>query len=351
MELTVTARKTFPGFTFEADFTVSGDRIGVFGPSGGGKSTLATLIAGLQSPDDGEILLDGECLFSSRKGIRLPPDKRRIAMVFQQPCLFPHLDVKRNLLYGFKRCALRHRSINFAALAKVLKLDGLLGRSVAKLSGGEKQRVALGRAVMANPRLLLMDEPLSALDDGLKFQIIPYLKSVSAEFGIPYLFISHSLIEMRLMTELVLPVERGEVLPKATPDQLARARMGYSQVGYINLLTLRSPLPAGRIFAYRWGANELLVSAESQDHVSLFELSSKDIIIFKKHPQAISARNLLRCTVSGTFSSGNKMGIELDCQGERLVTEIVPEAAEELKVVVGCTVFAAIKASSFRKLG
>lgn len=349
MELSVQARKSFPGFTLEADFAVSGDRIGVFGQSGGGKSTLAALIAGLHSPDAGEICLDGHCLYSSRKGIWVPPEKRRIAVVFQQPCLFPHLDVRSNLLYGFKRCAPKHRTVDFAVLVDVLRLEGLLERGVSNLSGGEKQRVALGRAVLANPALLLMDEPLSALDDGLKFQIIPYLKSVSAEFGIPYLFISHSLIEMRLMADQVLPVEQGRILGQTTPDELARARMGFSQVGYINLLRLENPRQANGIHAYRWGETELFVSAGSMES-SLFELSSKDIIIFKKHPEAISARNLLGCLVVKTFSSGNTMGVELACGSEHLITEVVAEAAEELGIVPGCEVFAAIKATSFRKL-
>jgi len=350
MELSMQAKKNFAGFTLEADFTVSGDRIGIFGQSGGGKSTLASLIAGLHSPDAGEICLDGHCLYSSRRGICVPPEKRRIAVVFQQPCLFPHLDVRSNLLYGFKRCAPEHRTIDFAVLTEVLMLDGLLERGVNNLSGGEKQRVALGRAVLANPALLLMDEPLSALDDGLKFQIIPYLKSVSVEFGIPYLFISHSLIEMRLMVDQVLPVERGRILERTTPDELARARMGYSQVGYINLLRLEDPRQAGGIHAYRWGETELFVSAGSVESASLFELSSKDIIIFKKHPEAISARNLLKCLVVKTFSSGNTVGVELACGSGRLVSEVVAEAAEELGIVPGCEVFAAIKAASFRKL-
>ncbi|WP_243374925.1 molybdenum ABC transporter ATP-binding protein [Geotalea sp. SG265] len=351
MELYVQASKSFVGFQLETDFTVSGERIGIFGQSGGGKSTLAALIAGLHSPDKGEIILDGHCLFSSAKGISVPPEKRRIAVVFQQPCLFPHLDVRSNLLYGFKRCALKHRTIDFAVLIEVLKLGDLLERGVNNLSGGEKQRVALGRAVLANPRLLLMDEPLSALDEGLKFQIMPYLNSVSSEFAIPYLFISHSLVEMRLMAEQVLPVERGRVLPQTTPDELARARMGYSQVGYINLLRLTAPRPERGIYAYGWGDHELAVSAGSTEPAALFELSSKDIIIFKKHPEAISARNLLRCMVVKTFSSGNTVGVELACGTERLVAEVVAEAAQELGIVPGCQVFAAIKASSFRKLG
>jgi molybdate transport system ATP-binding protein len=165
MKLSMTTHKRFESFALSTDITVSGDRIGIFGVSGSGKSTLVSMLAGLVEPDSGEIVLDGDCLFSSSKGINLRPEQRRIAMVFQQHCLFPHLNVRNNLLYGYKRCPEEYRTIDFAAMVEVLKLDGLLDRGVANLSGGEKQRVALGRAIMANPRLLLMDEPLSALDD------------------------------------------------------------------------------------------------------------------------------------------------------------------------------------------
>ena len=351
MQLNMTVRKRFDAFTLEADLAVQGDRIGIFGASGCGKSTLVSMLAGLLAPDHGEILLDGDCLFSSTHRINLRPEQRRIAMVFQQHCLFPHLSVKNNLLYGFKRCPRKLRSIDFTTLVSVLKLKELLGRGVTKLSGGEKQRVALGRAILANPRLLLMDEPLSALDDSLRFQIIPYLKSVSAQFGIPYIFISHSLVEMRLMTDTVLVFEQGNMVGQTTSEQLARNRMGQSPVGYINLLELSDMTERDGMCAYRWQGGELLLSAGNHDIVNgLFELSSKDIILFKKHPEAISARNLLNCSVSGLFESSGKIGVELKCGAGRLVAEIVQEAARELDIQVGSTLYAACKASAFRRL-
>jgi molybdate transport system ATP-binding protein len=342
--------KSFGAFTLSTDFSVGGNRVGIFGVSGSGKSTLVSMLAGLQEPDSGEIVLDGDCLFSSGKGINLRPEQRRIAMVFQQHCLFPHLNVRNNLLYGFKRCPQAYRTINFNSLVEVLGLEGLLVRGVTNLSGGEKQRVALGRAILANPRLLLMDEPLSALDDTLRFQIIPYLKSVSEHFAIPYLFISHSLLEMRLMTETVLAFEKGAMIEQTTSEQLARSRMGSSQVGYINLLNLGRSSEAGSLYAYPWGAARLLLSAVSERDVSMAELSSKDIILFKQHPEAISARNLLQCTVRSLFSSGRKIGVELDCAGNTLVSEVVQDAVNELSITPGSTVFAAVKASAFRIL-
>ena len=350
MHLSMMVNKKFTAFTLTADITVSGDRVGIFGTSGSGKSTFVSMLAGLLKPDSGEIILDGDCLFSSARKINLRPEQRRIAMVFQQHCLFPHLSVKSNLLYGFKRCPAEYRTINFDTLVAVLKLEGLLKRGVTNLSGGEKQRVALGRAILANPRLLLMDEPLSALDDSLRFQIIPYLKSVSEQFGIPYLFISHSIVEMRLMTDSVLFFEHGTVIAQTSSEQLARNRMGASPVGYINLLQLGQSRQVDGLFSYRCGVGELLISAGNEKSEALFELSSKDIMLFKKHPEAISARNLLKCSVISTFESGNRVGVELAYGEQIFIAEVVKQAADELSIIVGSELYAAIKASAFRRI-
>ncbi len=351
MELRVTVTKSFGEFSLAAEFASTGDRLGIFGESGSGKSTLANLLAGTAAPDEGSIHLGGECLFSSEAAIDIPPEKRRIAIVFQHPYLFPHMNVKGNLLYGYKRCAQENRRIDLESVAKVLKLEGLLERGVNNLSGGEKQRVAIGRAILSNPRLLLMDEPLSALDDQLKYQIIPYLKNVCEEFGIPFVFISHSMVEMRLMAERVIVFEKGRIIHRTTADQLARQRMHTSQVGYINLLKPGQPRPVDGLFAYPWGGVELLVSFRTKQPDPLLELSSKDMILFRKHPEAISARNLLKCRVAGLFESGNRTGVELECGGERLVAEVAKQAAQELGIEVGREIFAAIKASAFRELG
>jgi len=351
MEMRVKAGKRYGAFAMDFDFAVSGERVGVFGESGSGKSTLVGMLAGLLQPDRGEITLDGECLFSSARRINVPPERRRIAVVFQQPTLFPHLSVESNLLYGFRRSLPEQRTIDFATLVDVLNLDGFLERGVNNLSGGEKQRVSLGRAVLANPRLLLMDEPMSALDDDLKFQIIRYLKSVSEQFRIPYFFISHSLVEMRLMADQVIVVSGGRNAALTTADQLARVRMGHSPVGYINLLKVKAPRRVEGLFAYRWGNQELLISAGDDQAEALFELSSRDIILCKRHPEAISARNLIVCTVASTFVSGKRIGVELACGDQLLVAEIVESAAEELGIMAGCELFVAIKAVAFRRLG
>jgi molybdate transport system ATP-binding protein len=351
MELRVNAAKRYGSTILEYNFAVTGERVGLFGESGSGKSVLVGMIAGLIQPDRGEIFLDGDCLFDGARGINIPSERRRTAVVFQHHSLFPHLNVRSNLLYGFRRSSPENRTLDFDTLVDVLKLGNLLDRGVNNLSGGEKQRVALGRAVLANPRLLLMDEPLTALDDNLRFQVIPYLRSVSERFAIPYLFISHSLVEMRLMADRVLVVQGGRIVKETGPEQLAREMMGDSQIGYINLLRLSSPRRVGNLFAYSWGDTELLISAGSENGETLFELSSRDIILCKQHPEAVSARNLIACRVVNTFAAGNRIGVELASGEDRLVAEIVEPAARELGVSAGVELFAVIKAVAFRRLG
>jgi molybdate transport system ATP-binding protein len=350
MDLKVDIKKDFGHFSVDMDFTFRGERVGIFGPSGSGKSSLVGIISGLRNPGKGLIILDGDVLFDSEQGIEVPSEHRRIGMVFQRPYLFPHLNVKGNLLYGFKRCSHENRRITIEGVVDVLRLDHLLERTIKNLSGGEQQRVAIGRAVLSNPRLLIMDEPLSALDDRLKFQIIPFLKDVGETFNIPSIFISHSLLEMRVMADQVLVVSEGRVIEQTTSENLARGRMGENDTGYINLIRVRRPRRLDGLYAYKWGEQELLISSGNEQKEGLFELSSREIILFKRHPEAISARNLLNCRVADIFETGRRVGVEMDCGGERLIAEVVKEAADELSITKGGEIYAAIKASAFRRL-
>jgi len=350
MKLRVAIQKRLGNFFLDTDFSVDGEKVGIFGPSGGGKSTLVGLIAGLIRPDTGSITLDGETLFDGSAGINTRTEDRHMGMVFQRPSLFPHLSVKGNLLYGYKRCAPEKRKIAFDDVVEVLEIGKLLERGVKHLSGGEKQRVAIGRAVLRNPRLLLLDEPLSALDDSLKFHIVPFLKNVCEAFRIPYLFISHSLLEMRIMTDRTLHLVNGRIVEETTAEDLVRKHMGQSMAGYMNLIRLSEPRQVDALYAYTWGDGQLLTASGDDRPEGLFELSSTDIMLFKSHPEAISARNLLKCVVVDTFEAGNRIGINLDCSGGRLVAEVVRQAADELGITAGVEVYAAIKATAFRKL-
>ncbi len=351
MELNISVYKSLGAFKLKVDVNLSGDHTGIFGTSGSGKSTLVNLISGLQQPDKGCITLNGETLFDSARGINIRAEHRRIGLVFQHSHLFPHLSVRENLLYGYKRSAPELRRIDFNSLVEVLQIGNLLERGVDLLSGGEKQRVAIGRAVLSNPRLLLLDEPLSALDDNLRFQIIKYLKLVCHSFSIPYLFISHSMLEMQLMTDYVLSLSHGGVVGLTSTQDLARLQMGISTAGYRNILTLADPSRINGLNHYNWGGTELVISPGNAQNENTFELSSNDIILMKQHPEFISARNLIKARVSSIFEVGHKVGIELAVGEERMVATVVKEAANELAVETGSELFAVIKASAFRMLG
>ncbi len=350
MLLEVDIDKKFPGFSSRLKFSLTCDKCGFFGPSGSGKSTLMNMLAGLVEPDRGFIRMSGKSLFDSKLKINLPPEKRKIGVVFQHGHLFPHMDVQKNLFYGMKRREPRDRNIDPEQLVEVLQLESLLKRDVTKLSGGEKQRVALGRTILACPDLILMDEPLSGLDGQLKYQIIPHLRRVFREFSIPMLFISHSLQEMRMMTEDVLVMQEGMIDKHLPTEELARSSLGSGSRGYTNLLQLNKSKDLGDMFSYRWGGVELLLVKTHDTRSGQFSLSSRDILLFKKHPEAASARNMLSCKVRGTYQTDWLVGVELDCRGNSLIAEIVPQSLQELGIRSGAEVFAVIKASAFERL-
>ncbi len=350
MDLYVDVRKSFGDFTCRATFSLTSYRCGVFGPSGSGKSTLMNMIAGLLSPDDGSIHLNGTSLFKSGEGLNLPPEKRRIGIVFQHAHLFPHMNVRKNLFYGHKRTPADERHIDPDQLIAMLQLDQLLDRTISKLSGGERQRVALGRTILACPRLILLDEPLTGLDETLKYQIIPYLQKVFSQFSIPLLFISHSLGEMRLMTEQVVVMKDGIAQQPMATEDLARESLGHGGKGYMNLFTLESAEDAGGLLSYRWGEVELILVKTSHPASGRFALNSRDILLFKKHPEATSARNMLPCIVRRTYETDWLVGVELDCGGQTLIAEVVPPSVEELDIRPGSRIIAVFKASAFIRL-
>ncbi|WP_163336179.1 molybdenum ABC transporter ATP-binding protein [Desulfopila sp. IMCC35008] len=350
MQLDVQMEKTVGDFRLATTFTLSSPRTGIFGPSGSGKSTLMNLLAGLSTPDSGSILLDNEPLFDKERKINLKPEQRGVGVVFQHAHLFPHMSVRRNVLYGYNRTKIENRRIEPETLFEILGIDALLKRAVTTLSGGERQRVALARTVLTCPRLILMDEPLSGLDESNKFKIIPYLNRVFSEFAIPLLFISHSMLEMRMMTDQTLVIDKGRVAQKIATESLARSSWSGPAKGYVNLISLGPPKPRNDLFAYRWGQTNLILTEPGTDADNLFELDAREILLFKRHPEATSARNLLKCTIKQIFTSGNRVRVELDCGGQVLIAQIVPESVRELGIREGCRVVAAIKASAFNRI-
>jgi molybdate transport system ATP-binding protein len=209
--LKVNIHKSLPGISIEVNFTVTEGILVIFGPSGAGKSTILNCISGLQLPDTGSILLNGEVFYSSTEGITIPARNRHIGYVFQDYALFPHMTVKDNVMYGIpSRCkAGGGFRMTVLDVLEMLKITRLQDRYPCQLSGGEKQRVALARALMVEPDLLLLDEPLSALDHGNRKALQGELLELQRIWQIPFLIVTHSRKEMTVLADEVLFLEKG----------------------------------------------------------------------------------------------------------------------------------------------
>jgi len=217
--LTFNLKRSFPGFSLQASASIGPGCTALFGPSGAGKSTLLHLFAGLLQPDEGEISLAGRVLFSSAAKVNLPPERRDLGFVFQSPLLFPHLSVRKNLTYGLRRRKRRSNGLSFDDVVALLAIGHLLDRRPAHLSGGEGQRVALGRALLSAPRMLLLDEPFASLDKGLKEAILPYLDRMKKAAALPMIYVSHNWNEVRLLSDRVLLLNNGRLEDFGPPGE------------------------------------------------------------------------------------------------------------------------------------
>ena len=218
--LRVDVTKRFEQVTIEASFESAGGVTALFGRSGGGKTSIISMIAGLLRPDRGAIELDGAILDDTSAGIHLSAYRRRIGYVFQDARLFPHLSVAENLDYGRRMNSLARDQAEAARVTRLLDLDDLLARRPGKLSGGEKQRVALGRALLSRPRLLLLDEPLGSLDEERKADILPYLVRLRDHSAIPMIYVSHSADEVRALATQVIIVQQGHIAARGGVEVL-----------------------------------------------------------------------------------------------------------------------------------
>jgi molybdate transport system ATP-binding protein len=220
MNLEVDVCRRLGAFNLEARFTADSGLTALFGPSGAGKTSLVNIIAGLLRPDRGKIAVHGRVLVDTAQGVFIPKHRRRISYIFQEPRLFPHLTVRQNLLYGRWFTPPPERQERLEHIIELLGIGNLLDRGPALLSGGEKQRVAIGRALLASPHLLLMDEPLASLDEARKSEILPYIERLRDESQVPIVYVSHSVPEvMRLATTMVLLAD-GRVTATGTVSQI-----------------------------------------------------------------------------------------------------------------------------------
>jgi molybdate transport system ATP-binding protein len=210
-------------FTLELDAVLGGRVTAIFGASGAGKTSLLELIAGLRRPVAGRVRVDGTVLTDPGARVFVPADRRAVGYVPQEGALFPHLSVRQNLLYGHDPRRPQPAGLNFGHVTEVLEIAALAERAIGPLSGGEKQRVALGRALLAAPRLLLLDEPLAGLDAPLRERLLPYLARVRDEFAIPMLYVTHSPDEVVALCDAVLVLAQGRVTAHGRPADLFKA--------------------------------------------------------------------------------------------------------------------------------
>jgi len=225
--LTLRANHRLGDFHLKLDISVPSRGVtALFGRSGAGKSSVVNLLAGLLQPDDGYVKVAGTVLFDSANGLSVPPEQRRLGYVFQEGRLFPHLSVRGNLLFGHRRIASAERRIGVDDVVALLDIGPLLDRRPRDLSGGEKQRVAIGRALLANPKLLLMDEPLASLDAARKNEIIPFIEKLRDGFGIPIVYVTHDLNEIvRLADRVVLMSNGASVFTGSVEELVSRLDM------------------------------------------------------------------------------------------------------------------------------
>ena len=335
---------------FSAEF---GGRVtGLFGVSGSGKSTLVELVAGLRRPQTGRIVLGGEVLSDAAAGIQLAPERRRIGFVPQDGALFPHLTVAGNLCFAEARAPVEGRAARRAQVCELLGIGALLERAVGGLSGGERQRVALARALVSAPRLLLLDEPLAALDAARKEAILPHLRRVRDELGIPILFVSHARDEVLALCDRLAVLEGGRLLQHGPVAEVFRRPMSNAVARIVGVETV---LPgrflrgdgslavvevAGvRLFGM---ADQLPPGTESV----LVSIRAEDVMLLRTGAGAqASARNRWRGTVTGLVDEGALVRVEIDC-GFPLVARLTRQAAEEFALLPGCEVTALAKAPS-----
>ncbi len=357
MTLSVDVTRTMGGFTLAAAFTGTDGVTALFGRSGAGKTTLVNMIAGLARPDRGLVRLNDAVLVDTGHGIDLPAHRRRVGYVFQEGRLFPHLSVRHNLAYGERRARRRERWGSFGDVVDLLGIAGLLDRRPADLSGGEKQRVAIGRALLASPRLLLMDEPLASLDAQRKAEILPYIERLRDDMKLPIVYVSHAVEEVaRLADTLVLLADGKVAAAGSVNDVFAR----------LELRPLTGQFEASVVLTARIIANDAAGGTTVLDHpggrlsVALLpqptgararlRVRARDVALAIGPIGNLSIRNRLAGTVAEIAGSGPVVEVRLDIAGEPLIARITREAARALDLKIGQPVTALIKSTAFDRL-
>ena len=323
----------------------------LFGASGAGKTSVVNAIAGLLRPRRAHIALGGEVLQDSETGRFVPVHKRRLGYVFQDGRLFPHMTVARNLTYGRARATTPAPGLE--EVAALLGLEQLMERMPGALSGGEKQRVAIGRALLSRPRMLLMDEPLAALDAPRKAEILPYLERLRDQAGLPILYVSHAVGEVARLARTVVVLRDGRVVQSGPAEavfsdpELVR-HVGLREAGAILTARVRAHHPDGLTELAISGGTLLLPHQHAAPGDALrVRILAQDVILSRVAPRGLSALNILPVRVIALRSgAGPGVMVQLACGQDRLLARITGRSAAALSLRPGQTAFAIVKSVS-----
>jgi molybdate transport system ATP-binding protein len=342
MTLEVRLKHAFAGFDLDVAFSAPPGLTCLFGRSGSGKTTIINAVAGLLRPDEAQITLDGAPLH------HLPPHRRRVGYVFQDGRLFPHLTVTENLTYGARVRRLPLTDLD--RIVDLLGIGGLLQRRPASLSGGEKSRVAIGRALLSGPRLLLMDEPFAALDEARKVEILPYVEALRDSFGLPILYVSHALPEVARLATTIAVIEAGRLqacgpAAEVLSDPVTAPLLGLADAGAILTARIAAHEDDG-LTRLETGAGPIWLpklSGAVGQRVRI-RVAAQDVILSRTRPEGLSALNILPGQVTEVLDGkGPGVLVRLDLGGESLLARITRRSAGTLGIAPGAAVFAVVK--------
>jgi molybdate transport system ATP-binding protein len=345
-------RLDYPGFTLDAELSLPASGItALFGPSGSGKTTILRCIAGLERSPAGFLSVADETWQDERRGIFLPTHKRPLGLVFQEASLFPHLSVRGNLQYGMKRTG-HAEDESFAAMLDLLDLRALRERMPDGLSGGERQRVAIARALLTRPRLLLMDEPLAALDLKRKLEILPYLEKLHDELSIPVIYVSHSLDEVTRFADHLVLIENGRIAANGPLTEiLARPDLGAAFAGEAGavLETTVAAHEATGITRLEFPGGKLYIAGEVHAPGSRLRcrIKASDVSLALTRHADTSILNLLPATVLSVANAdtpGHALAqLRLGGAGPLLLARITEHSRRALAIAPGLSLFAQVK--------
>jgi molybdate transport system ATP-binding protein len=341
-------------FSLDVDFAVPKTGVtALFGPSGAGKSTIIAAIAGLLRPRSGHIRVGDTVLFDAARGICVPPERRRMGCVFQQPLLFPHLRVRENCAFGARRSGAPQRAADIARVIELLGISALLDRYPRHLSGGEGQRVAIARALLSSPRMLLLDEPLSAVDEARRRDVLPYLERLRDEAGLPVVYVSHALCEVTRLADHAIVLEAGRVAARGPVAEVcATSRPGHAdETGAVIQATVESHDDRDSLTRVRFAGGELLlpqVPAPVGASLPLF-VPARDVLLSLHPLENVSANNVLPVTITALREVDNaQLDVGLRCGATALVARLTRPSVRRLHLAVGMDVYAVIKTVQLR---